>query len=288
MKRRRGVAAIAAAAGLLLGLVLGMVLRAGLDPRDASVPSRSREAEPGAGSAAELAALRDALAAEREDRVSLAAEVGRLRRDVEQLAPRLAEQGSDPSAGALDAGGGARGTSEADAEIAASDEGFEESALLERGVPPDEVARLHRRFEETEMAILYLRDRAAREGWDRRRRMMRELEQIRAGLRDDVGDESYDLMLYAAGRDNRVLIADVLASSPAQAADLRSGDVILRYGDRAIFSISELQDATRSGEAGALVSIEVVRDAEKLRTYLPRGPLGVRLRPVRRMPDTRW
>ena len=82
-------------------------------------------------------------------------------------------------------------------------------------------------------------------------------------------------------------ITDVLLTSPARAADLRSGDVIVRYGDEKIFSVSDLQHATRGGEVGDPVTVEVLRGDQELRTYLPRGPLGVRLQSARREPDTR-
>jgi S1-C subfamily serine protease len=117
--------------------------------------------------------------------------------------------------------------------------------------------------------------------------MMNELADLRARLREEVGDEDYDLVLWATGQENRVIITDVLLTSPARAADLRSGDVIVRYGDEKIFSVSDLQHATRGGEVGDPVTVEVLRGDQELRTYLPRGPLGVRLQSARREPDTR-
>jgi hypothetical protein len=287
MANRRGFAAVAAGVGLLVGLALGGLLHVLSGEGEASAPSLSREPMAGSGEASvqQLAALGEALAAERAERIALAAEVARLRSELEELAPAAeASPPAETSEGAADAGA----ASPAPSEVAAAGQWFEDSALLERGVSPDEVARLHRRFEETEMEILYLRDRATREGWNRRRRMMTELADIRAGLREEVGDEAYDLILYATGQDNRVIITDVLATSPARAADLRPGDVIVRYGDRAIFSVSDLQRETRSGDAGAPVTVEVRRDDEELRTYIARGPLGVRLQSARREPATRW
>lgn len=256
--------------------------------RDASVSSAAPDAEPGSdASGRDLAALRAALAAERAERLALGVEVARLRSVLEQLAGESAEEEAGPDAGASDAAADDGADANAPSEVAAAGEWFNESALLERGIPPDEVARLNRRFQESEMEVLYLRDRATREGGGRRFRMLNELADLRARLREEVGDEDYDLVLWATGQENRVIITDVLLTSPARAVDLRSGDVIVRYGDEKIFSVSDLQRATRSGEAGDPVTVEVLRGDQELRTYVPRGPLGVRLQSARREPGTR-
>jgi hypothetical protein len=286
MGEGRRFAVIAAAVALLVGLGLGSLLHVVSDAREPSVQSRSGEAQasPGAASVDALEALRADLAAERAERIALAAELRELRSTVEHLAPGA--EAPTPPVAAFGPSAAGRTEPEAHAASPASDRLFDESALIERGIPADEVGRLRRYYEESEMEILYLRDRAAREGWERRRQIVSEVAKLRAGLREEVGDEAYDLMLYATGQDNRAVITDVLATSPALAADLQPGDVILRYDDRAIFAISELQGATRSGEVGTQVAIEVLRGSDELRVFVPRGPLGVRLEAARRAPDT--
>jgi hypothetical protein len=279
---------MAAGAGLLVGLALGGLLQVYSGARDASLPSVPLDAEPGSdASARDLEALRAALAAERTERLALGVEVARLRSVLEQLASESEEGEAVPGGGASQAQPGGAADLPAPSEVAAAEKWFDESALLDRGIPPDEVARLNRLFQESEMEVLYLRDRATREGGGRHFRMMNELADLRARLREEVGDEDYDLVLWATGQENRVIITDVLLTSPARAADLRSGDVIVRYGDEKIFSVSDLQHATRGGEVGDPVTVEVLRGDQELRTYLPRGPLGVRLQSARREPDTR-
>jgi S1-C subfamily serine protease len=77
----------------------------------------------------------------------------------------------------------------------------------------------------------------------------------------------------------------VLASSPAAAAGIEPGDVILRYDDVPVFAPYELKEATSDGRAGSTVAVDVWRQGERERVYLPRGPLGVQLLPTRRPPS---
>lgn len=282
MRGWHGFVAAAAGVGILAGLALGGLLRGDATPDALSAPG-SGAAAPGAerGLADQLAALRETLAAERAERISLAAEVALLRCAVEQLAPELAvEAAASPAAEPAPTAGAV-----AHPEATPWHDWFDESALIERGLPPQEITRLRERFEAAEMEELLLRDQAAREGWARRPRLFEELRQIRMGLRQEIGNDSYDLMLYATGRNNRVILTDVLATSPALEAGLQSGDVILRYGGQRVFSASDLRRQTREDKAGATVALDVMRDGEELRVYLPRGPLGVRLRPTRRSPE---
>ena len=286
MRRWRVLLATAAMAGILLGLALGGLIRGcGETASDAGrAPNSGDAALASEGAVAEqLAALRETVDAERAQRISLAAEVALLRWVVEQLAPELAVEAPTSPAEGPDA----EFPDAADSAPAPVSSWFDESVLIERGVPPDEVRQLRERFEAAEMEELYLRDQAAREGWLRRPRLFQELRDIRTGLRQEIGEDAYDLMLYATGRNNRVVLSDVLATSPALAVGLRAGDVIMRYGGQRVFSASDLRRATRDDDAGATVAVDVLRDGEELRMYLPRGPVGVRLQPVRRSPELR-
>jgi hypothetical protein len=47
----------------------------------------------------------------------------------------------------------------------------------------------------------------------------------------------------------------------------------------------ELQSASAGGSPGELVPIEVLRDGEPLRLFVPRGPLGARIERKRVPPD---
>jgi serine protease Do len=59
--------------------------------------------------------------------------------------------------------------------------------------------------------------------------------------------------------DRGALIAEVVAHSPAEAAGLQAGDVIIRYADKEIADLSDLVQAIRSSRIGQNVEIVFVR-----------------------------
>jgi membrane-associated protease RseP (regulator of RpoE activity) len=251
------------------------------------VSSRGGDIPPAAPAAdrdAEIEALRSALEAESERSRELAAQVEWLRLQLEELARSEAAQ----------PGGGDTTPPDAERETPAGEQKpdeklwFDVGLLLANGVPSHEVERLREIFDASEMEIIDLRHQATREGWLRSGRYAREMHDLRAGLRQEIGDESFDLLLYATGRKNRVLITDVLGASPSERAGFQPGDIVLSYDGKRIFKTTELQRATTQGRLGDGVVVEVLRDGEVIRLYPARGPLGTRLKPTRKMPQTRW
>jgi hypothetical protein len=277
MRRWQGLVAIAAGAGLLVGLAWGG-FRHGAAP--SATPSRSDAAPPSddiGALRAELAGLRAAVAAEREERAALAAEVAWLRDELEQMAllpPDVERPPQGPDA-----------TAAAAADTPESIGVFEAARLIEQGISRDEVERLRDRFDSGRMDELYLNDQATREGWRHSARYRSELRDLRQGLRDEIGDDNYDLLLYATGMNNRVIVNDVLRASPAMDAGILPGDAVVGYDGRRIFNLFELKRATTEGKAGSTVAIDVVRAGEPLRIYAPRGPLGVTLKADVQPPD---
>jgi hypothetical protein len=275
MKMRARVTA-AGIGGLVLGLAMGLLLR-GRDGEPTSAPA------PAAGDVAAAAppgldAFRDELARERAAREALQADVDELRDAVLEWAALLPEESLTEEADSVDA--------RDDREAARPEESpwFDADALLETGLAAPEVERLRGRFAEHELAELYLRDRASREGWLQKPGYRQALREMREAFRAEVGEEDYDRMLYAAGRQNRVRIVDVLPDSPAQRAGLAAGDVVLSYAGERMFEILPLTQATRGGHPGDPTEIRYVRNGEERRVYVPRGPLGVRLGPGRLPP----
>ena len=168
-------------------------------------------------------------------------------------------------------------------------QGLDEKALLEAGVAPDLARTLRQRYEGLEMEQLYLRDRAVREGWSGSDRYREEFRKLNSGydkLRGEFGEQAYDAMLYASGQDNRVIVASVMAESPAKGAGLQNDDIILSYGDQRIYNWGDLRSASSEGQAGETVSVTLERKGQRLQVYMPRGPLGVRLDSKRVKPDT--
>jgi hypothetical protein len=184
----------------------------------------------------------------------------------------------------LDRAAGASGTA-GPGEQPADDTGdrdrdwFDEQALLDNGMDQSLASELKVFFEQLEMDRLYLRDRSAREGWDRAqlRAELQAIESREEDLRQRLGDDAYDAYLYASGQPNRVAVTSVLASAQAGQAGIQSGDHILRYDNQRIYSWMDLREATTSGDISDMVEVEVERDGTTLQFYLARGPMGIRM-----------
>ena len=157
---------------------------------------------------------------------------------------------------------------------------FDEDALRAAGLSTTTVKQTRDRFEQLEMDRLFLRDRATREGWMGTVRYSNEVEKLEGRKQDinnSLGDNGYDAYLYATNQSNRVVIRETLQGSPAKAAGLLAGDVVLSYDHKRMFATRDLQNATTVGRAGESVAVEIVRNGQTMNLYLPRGPLGVYL-----------
>lgn len=236
--------------------------------------------------AAEMAALREELAAERDARLGLEAEVEMLRLLLDDFADGA--QLRPPSGAATPPARDPTAMQSRPVQPVADAAGrlwFDAPALLEHGVSEQETARLQSLFEESELQVLYLRDQATREGWAGTRRFMQAMYDLRSGLRESVGDETFDWLLYATHRENRVAVRNVLSTGPAARSGIQAGDLILRYDDRAIFKGRELQRATSQGEAGRRVPVDVLsEDGRVRRLMVPSGPLGIQFTEERHPP----
>ena len=295
MSEPPGSFAAAAALGAAALLVLCAPI-AGCEPSPSVSPAAGGPGEP---SEAELAALREQLADERSRREELEAEVQWLRYQLEEFVwdvPPTAAGGEEAAEGKLgEADDAERGVGERPTELADGSRGpgrrrsderswFQAEELRGQGLDSAQIDRLHEAFTRSEMDLLELEDRARREGWYGTSRYWTELRQMREQLRADLGDEDYDRLLYASGRQNRVVVDDLLERSPASDAGIRPDDVICRYDGSRVFRAGELKSATSQGRAGELVPLDIVRDGERVRIYVPRGPLGIKLSQARQLP----
>ena len=228
--------------------------------------------------AATLRALREELGNETEARERLVEELAALRARLARLEERAPVEVSAaaPADGAGSTIAGAR---------PADKVSFDERSLVGAGVDLDDARWLHERYDAYEMQRLYLMDQADREGWEKLPGGRRALSELERELRKELGEPRYDQFLYALGRNNRVVVNDVLSRSPAEDAGFRERDVVLRYDDARIYSTQQLRKATRGGQAGELIAVELQRKGERIRVFVPRGPLGVTLETDRRAPD---
>ncbi|MGD8976614.1 MAG: PDZ domain-containing protein [Gammaproteobacteria bacterium] len=226
----------------------------------------------------QVAAMAELLDREVEERLLLEDELEALQDRVARLESmfddRNPETGSAAPASAAISGRGARN-------------GITEEAFIAAGFTPDQAAFYRQRHDEVSMAQLYLRDQAEREGWLRSRRFVDEQRALRQQLQEmerGMDEDTYARYLYALGRPNQVGVRRVLVSSAADSAGIRDGDVLLRYDGQRVYQASDLRRATRSGETGEMVAVDILRDGQRIQTYVPRGPLGVNMSSDRVLP----
>jgi hypothetical protein len=248
----------------------------------------------------QVAALQAELAEERRERRILASEVDLMRQVLLEFGEEmtLGEAGGEPAVG--EAASSVDGEStELAAKVAPEDsdpapaEGeagkpdepvFKLDELIAAGIHEIEAERVRSVWYETELAKLELRDRAVREGWLNSKRFQHQLQRIDRSAVDELGECGYDSMLYGAGRDNRVVVRDVLEGSAASRAGIRAGDVVLRYNDNRVWAASDLKAATSRGERGEPITVDVMREGEPISLRVERGPVGVYMRQARVTP----
>ena len=269
---------------VLAGLGAGLAIAFWLQPSpptlpfDAEAPSSvatsvDRSGD-GAASAARLAALEDALAAEIDRRVALEARVEDLSAALEAFgdrSTRTARAGSatpgepDPAAAERMR---ARFRRDADAPPAERERRVVEQ-LMAAGFAPDRAEWINRRSQELRMEALEAQYEARRAGNPEPAGLGE------GALRAELGDADYERFLTALGRSTTVDVAGVLASSPAERAGIEPGDEIVAYNGQRIFDIAELNELTLGGATGESVVVDVRRNGQTLQLVLPRGPIGI-------------
>jgi hypothetical protein len=283
MRDWRIVAGVAAATGVVIGLGLGAIFGGTtredsrvspgeFAPRNSKAPA-SEDPQRAGGSdssgSSEWAALREDFARESQTRIWLTEEIEMLWEELERLNRRL--EPPSPITGIPATHN--KAPYRFDTRLQ-----FDDARLAASGIALDEIERLRERYETTELDELYLRDQAAREGWSRSSRFRQETQDLEGRLREDLGEEDYDRMLFATGQNNRVRVNNVIGRSPAADAGLLTGDIIIRYANNRIFNPRALRNQTSQGVLGKPVPIEILRNGEITTFFLPRGPLGVGIR----------
>jgi len=260
----------------VIGLVLGLLVARLLGPHDARDAGSARDGGDAAPSrAASLEALQAELDRERAERARLEAELATLREwAVED--PDAEEDDAEVEAAEGDLPG------DLAPRLPAFDPGSEEpwfrsDALLALGMSEIEVERIQDRWEQLTMDQLYAKDQHARGEGNLGPALRSELTRLRAETRDELGDDAFDAMLYATGQKNRVILKDLLETSPGWEAGLRPGDEVISYDGERVFAPYQLRMYTRRGDPAALAEVRVLRDGELVRVFLPYGPLGAQL-----------
>jgi len=246
--------------------------RAGRTPADQAVSPVAPVEAPHAGRdhEAELAELRAELALERSLRETLSAELA----DLEEGLARDEEGDSARAA----AGAARPGAPPARPPSSRPDEQwFEPSSLADLGYRPSEIDRIRDAWGRAVMRRLELETERTRSGETGAHAAHRDAMQVAEQAREELGDDDYDAMLYAAGEPNRVILSALIESAPAAAAGALVGDEVISYSGERVFRPRELKQLISNGEPGAQVELRVRRAGEVRRIFLPRGPLGARL-----------
>lgn len=160
--------------------------------------------------------------------------------------------------------------------------------LTAAGFTAAQIDAIRRKEAESQMQQIEMDDRARREGWVNTPRYFEEVNRLFDGgdtVRRDLGDDAYDRYLFASGRNNRIVVSSIIATSPAESAGFQAGDIITSYGGDKIFSSQQLTKLRSTGEKGTPVLVDVVRDGEMLQIAMPRGAMGVQTRPHRADPS---
>ena len=93
-------------------------------------------------------------------------------------------------------------------------------------------------------------------------------------IRDSLGEERYEQYLVAVGKPTAMTVNTILGGSAGEAAGLRQGDRIRRYGSDRVYNEQDMMMSVLKGEPGESVTIEVERDGAIFHVTVPRGPLG--------------
>jgi hypothetical protein len=115
---------------------------------------------------------------------------------------------------------------------------------------------------------------------------MAALDRLAARLQAELGPSDYDWLLYAADRENRVVVASV--SAAGQTPRFHTGDVLIAYGRQRIFTPGDLRHALGT-EQGATVAVRVLRGDHEVAVHVPKRPLaaqGISLEARRVVPST--
>lgn len=232
--------------------------------------------EGGPPMASRVAALEQALEEERNARQLLQEEVFVLSAALDVALPAANGRSEETEFGAADAGDEANQASVEDRRARTVRRNSEEGRierLVGRGIEPSLATWIVRREEELQMEALKARYEAGQNGEPAD--FYREQLSPANILRDELGDENYERYLAANGRPTNVAVASVLGSSPAQAAGMKAGDVIVRYDGNRVFSMTDINLASMKGQAGESVAVDILRDGIAMQVVIPRGPLGI-------------
>ncbi len=160
--------------------------------------------------------------------------------------------------------------------------GFDAGALQAIGFSPDDIEWIRELWEQFEVEKSYLADLEAR---DEEPPWGGALSDVERELREDLGDNGYDAMLYATHQSNRVALVGVRDGSIADRAGLRNGSVVWSYDGQRVFNSKELAELSTAGKPGEPVEIAIITDDGIKKLFVDRNPLGADLVSAKQQPS---
>ncbi len=151
---------------------------------------------------------------------------------------------------------------------------FDAGVLQLSGFSPDDIRWIRERWERAELEKRYVAELEARDEDPPPGGGVSDIERV---LREDLGDNGYDAMLYATNQDNRVALERVRNDSIAYRAGLRDGSVVWSYDGQRVFSPNELATLSTRGRRGEPVEIVIATDDGTEQLFVERNPLGADL-----------
>jgi hypothetical protein len=151
---------------------------------------------------------------------------------------------------------------------------FDGRALEEAGFLPHEVEDIRGRWEEAEEIV-----HVGREPLDpnmpgvTEEDLIREQHEVDSAMRERLGDDDYDAGRFATGQNNRVEILGVLEGTVHDSAGLQSGDLVIEFDGKPIYTPEEYLEFWGSnrlaGNGEIILTIE--REGELFTVALPEG-----------------
>ena len=155
--------------------------------------------------------------------------------------------------------------------------------LIDAGIDPNVADDILRRINEQYYRRLELQNLIQRRispDTQQYREELRELNRNIISLRSELGDDRYDKYLFVSGQNNRMKVTSVINGSPAESSGFQEGDVILFYDNKKILNLSDMREATLTGEIGQFTTVGILRDGMPLSLTIPRGTLGLQLEAI--------
>ncbi len=271
---------IAIAISLVTGFAAAAIMLKVSEPQPIVTPDAYFDAS--AATADRLRALEVAVAEERNARLLLEEELLSLFAEIEALGDDDPAQSEQPER-ITEAGPSATGP---DADVfrlrraRLSSREARTTALIDAGFSPARAEWIMQREDELAVEAMQARFEAQRAGDVQAMFTARTTGD--SMLRAELGDAEYEQYLEASGRATTVTVGSVLESSPGQRAGLETGDEIVRYDGRRVFSYSDINNLQLEGEAGEPVTVDILRDDMPMQLVLPRGPIGIQASRSRR------